>query len=231
MRVRGAVRVERIEDDMNSNSQKNTYFAGPLNLNRSTKQADTVTGYKLSLNENEFNALDLLVSRAGEMLTFEQIYEAAWQKEDGSDNREAARIGFEKLIKQVRKAGEGFMWIEYTPEFGYSFRTYWGHNWHTRNNKILPPVVKIPNARSQEKKTKRSLAPILTAVCAAAAVFAFVITTYLYDPNPGGQIIDEGQIPLAEPNLDEEEEPDDIETEPDDPDDPLEPDEEDTEID
>ena len=117
--------VTFIADD----AQKSQYFTGPLNLNRKTKQADTVMGTKLPLVENEFEALDLLAAREDVTLTFEQLYTAVWDEGDGTDNRDAAHVGLDNLIYQVNSAGEGFMWIEHKPETGYVFRTRWGHNW------------------------------------------------------------------------------------------------------
>ena len=114
---------------MSDRSKENKYFSGPLNLYRETKSADTVMGTELTLDEKEFNALDMLVAREGEPITFEQLYEAVWEDPDYADGRDAARAAMWNLIEQVSSAGKGFMRIEYTPEVGYTFRTHWGHNW------------------------------------------------------------------------------------------------------
>ena len=106
------------------------YFAGPLNINRQTRKADTVMGTVLPLDEEEFAALDMLVAQEGEWFTFEHLYTTLWSAKDDADDRKAAQTRLDNLIKQVRIAGEGFMWIECKPEAGYRFRTRWGHNWH-----------------------------------------------------------------------------------------------------
>ena len=113
----------------NDRIQAIQYFAGPLNLNRKTKQATTVTGIELKLDTDEFNALDILAAQEGEIITFERLYEAVWNVGNGSRGRCAALTKLEKLmvilIRKVDETGEGLMWIEYKPETGYCFQTSW----------------------------------------------------------------------------------------------------------
>jgi len=104
---------------------------GPLNLHRNSKKADTVFQTVLYIDEKEFDALVILAEREGDTVTFEHLYRSVWDEWDGMDQRAAAEMGLGKLINEVRKAGEGFMWIEHSPDKGYSFRTRWGHNWKT----------------------------------------------------------------------------------------------------
>ena len=54
------------------------YFVGPLNLNRHTKQANTVMGMPLVLDERGFDALDMLAWREGTPFTSGQLYSAVW---------------------------------------------------------------------------------------------------------------------------------------------------------
>ena len=112
------------------NALEYLHIAGPLNLNRRTKQADTVMGTILPLNETEFAALDMLAENEGDWLTFEQLYSAFWALENDTDNRDVARAGMDNIVSLVKSAGEGFMWIENKPGDSYTFRTRWGHNWH-----------------------------------------------------------------------------------------------------
>ena len=91
-------------------------------------------GISLILDEHEFDALDMLAARENRSLTFEQLYTNVWNAGDYSDSRDVARIKLEKLVDQVGEAGQGFMWIEYSPESGYTFRTWWAHNWKTQKN-------------------------------------------------------------------------------------------------
>ena len=85
------------------------YFAGPLNLDRETGRADTAFGAELILNENEFDALDMLAIREGQPVTFQQLYEAVWEKPDGSGSMAAAKEALEMLIIKVAEAGGRFM--------------------------------------------------------------------------------------------------------------------------
>jgi DNA-binding response OmpR family regulator len=105
------------------------YVVGPLNIDRRTKQANTVLGAILPLDTAEFEALDMLAARAGEPLTFERLYTAVWAVGDGPCEREAARLSLNHLLRQVNEAGAGFMWMEYEPETGYTLNIRWGRDW------------------------------------------------------------------------------------------------------
>ena len=110
---------------MKKDTDTTQYFSGPLNLDRKTKQATTVMGLEVPLDADEFNALDILVASEGEVLTFEKLYTSVWKKEDDSCSRSMAQAILENVIKKISETGKGFMWIEYKPESGYSFRTNW----------------------------------------------------------------------------------------------------------
>jgi len=106
------------------------HLTGPLNLNRLTKKATTAMGAELILDEKEFDALEMLAAHEGEPLSLETIYRAVWgDAGDGACDREAARSGLSNLIRQVDKAGKGFIWIEHNPNTGYNLQTRWAHNW------------------------------------------------------------------------------------------------------
>jgi len=113
-------------------------FAGPLNLNRSTKAAGTVMGSDIVLGENDFEALFLLALNEGKHLTFEQLYEAAWGNSEEAANLDLANSALNDLMQLINRIGDGFMWIEHTPELGYIFKTRWGHNWRTQSSDIEP---------------------------------------------------------------------------------------------
>ena len=126
-----------MEHDIKVNTDPNVldikgqkFTAGPLNLNRYTKQANTIMGTELVLGENDFEALDLLVSNEGKYLSFQQLYEAAWSKSDYTDSIDTSYTALHNLIMQVNNAGERFMWIEKVPGTGYIFKTRWGQNWN-----------------------------------------------------------------------------------------------------
>lgn len=124
------------ENGITCDKKTNLYFVGPLNLDRQTKQANTVMGTELFLNANEFDALDMLAAQEDEPLTFEQLYNAVWGEGDNAYNREAAYEKMLDLAEQVDAAGKGFMWIEHCPQAGYTFRTNWGHNWQTGKKRL-----------------------------------------------------------------------------------------------
>ena len=115
---------------MSNLEQTYQYFVGPLNLDRRVKQASTVTGVNLTLNAGEFDALDILAEMEDTHLTFERLYSALRDKGNCSREHETVKLMLDSLSRKVNDAGEGFMWIEYDPEMGYTFKTRWGHNWH-----------------------------------------------------------------------------------------------------
>jgi len=214
---------------MNEYSQNHLFFVGPLNLNSNTKQADTVTGAELAISETEFDALDILAMREGETLSFDQLYNAVWRTEEGDDCRETARSELEHLIDEVREAGMGFMWIDYVPEKGYTFRTHWGHNWHSNGKTPVMPDRDNVTVMAKSAHTVRFRALVAVAAGAAAVI---VIVLMLFktdtvhiglpvphvhtvagdtvDPNDfisleenDPVIFDDGEIPLAMPQFTE----------------------------
>ena len=125
------------EKKIDDYGQVSVYFVGPLNLNRRTKQATTVMGLKLSLCADEFDALDILAAREDEPMTFDLLYSEVWGARDGSYKRESAYQMLNNLVRKVKDAGAGFMWIEYEAESGYTFRTHWSHNWQSSKAKAI----------------------------------------------------------------------------------------------
>ena len=122
-----------MSDIKHDENQITQYFVGPLNLNRQDKRATTVMGTELTLDADEFDALDMLAECEGDPLTFERLYETVWSEGDCSRDRSVALMRLENLIGKISEIGEGLMWIEYEPETGYSFRTRWEHNLQKRN--------------------------------------------------------------------------------------------------
>ena len=105
--------------------QEPVFCIGPLNLNRITKTASTSLGISLPIDENEFDALYMLATREGEPQTFERLYAAVWDAAEGSFGRESARQILRSLTRKVKEASADFMWIEYEPNSGYTFRIHW----------------------------------------------------------------------------------------------------------
>ena len=89
-------------------------------------------GSDIVLGENDFEALFLLALNEGKYVTFQSLYEAAWGKSESTDSLDFASSALENLIKQINRTGDGFMWIEHSPEMGYRFKTAWGHNWRKK---------------------------------------------------------------------------------------------------
>ena len=117
------------------NIAENYYCVGPLNINKKLKRAIMPSGAELELDDNEFAALDMLAAHEGQPLAFETIYTAIWQKEDSECVRFTARQALGELMTQVRMIGDGFIWIEYSLENGYTFRTEWGLKWWVDRDK------------------------------------------------------------------------------------------------
>ena len=130
------------QDDANTDVYYgNDYiFAGPLNLNMMTRQANTVMGVDIDLGENDFEALYLLSTKENEYLTFQQLYEAAWGRSESTDSIDFASAALYNLVEQINNVGDQFMWIEHQPGIGYRFITRWGHNWRgNRNSNVNNP--------------------------------------------------------------------------------------------
>jgi len=183
------------------------YCIGPLNLNRQTKQASTVFKAELSLDGKEFDALDILAAREGEFLTFEQLYNAVWDEKDGSDRRDAARLGINNILSQINEAGDGFMWIGYEPDRGYVFKTRWGHN---KNEWKSPEAtVFLKDAKKSHKMRQGQYIRWIAAILAAVFIMAAISIANLiinrgnesgYEPEFIYMEIEDEMIPLGEPD-------------------------------
>jgi len=179
------------------------HFVGPLNLNRQTKQADTVMGAKLCLNAKEFDALDILATHEGEALTFEMIYTAIWDAGDGTCNANEAQKALDNLLSQVKETGKGFMWINHT-ELGYIFQSRWGHNWKEQKKvpNFFPLSNNVPFAKARKKR------PIIALFTGASLVAASLLLTLVIFPRQNESEVDmvyipDRPIPLAAPDFGE----------------------------
>jgi len=204
--------VELNDKKSRKDPRNNQYFAGPLNLNRVSKQADTVMGTKLSLEADEFDALDFLASQEGSPISFEQLYKVVWASHYADCNRDTARVIMDSLMKQVRLVGEGFMWIEYKPESGYSFRTLWGRSWQTGDKSSIiqafspaPAVKKTPRMSnvSRPEIFQRRLALAMAGMGMTVMAAAMVLTILLNGQAPELFPIEDVQVPLASPGFEE----------------------------
>lgn len=94
---------------------------GPLLLDTQAMRA-TVNDEDLRLDEQEFDALYLLVQREGRHLTQEELYKAVWEPLDGADRRAAARAAMGNLSSKLAAARGAGVWIDALPESRFVLR-------------------------------------------------------------------------------------------------------------
>ena len=191
------------------------YSVGPLDINRAAKKAGTVMGAELILDENEFDILDMLASREGEYVTFDELYKANWKLSESHDGKETARTAIDELIKKVSFDGCGFMWIDYSPEAGYIFKTRWGNNWNPQSeiSTIEPakgaseddttPVKVIIRRRSRSAEYIAGVSAIAAAII---LMLLFLFNTLILKPpdvEPLFKIVEDTSIPLAQPDIED----------------------------
>jgi len=191
------------------------YSAGPLNINRSAKIADTVMGAELILDDNEFDVLDILASREGEYVTFSELYTVIWEMSGSRDSKETAHATIDDLIKKVSTDGYGFMWIDYSPEAGYIFKTHWGYNWNSQDGTSSLEPVKGPTEdyttpiRLTIRRRSRS-AEYIAGVGAIAAGIILMLLFLFNSPilntpetEPLFLVVEDTNVPLAQPNFED----------------------------
>ena len=147
-----------IEYDSNVyNYTSQMYFVGPLNIDRTTRQASTIMRVDITLGENDFEALDMLASGEGEYFTFEQLYEAAWGNYETTKSIDYATAALDSLVLQINNVGNNFMWIEHTRDKGYIFKTKWGRKWDKHYDTSGYSPIKIKTFTVTPKSTKASV--------------------------------------------------------------------------
>ena len=109
-------------------SLNHIFIAGPLTLNRYNNLAHITPDTRMQLSPDEFETLSILAAHEDITLTFEQLYNAVWDRGDSADKRDEARECITNIVKQVNTAGNGFVWIDSNPSSGYIFQTKWAHN-------------------------------------------------------------------------------------------------------
>ena len=157
------------------------YTAGPLNINRQTRQAKTIMGTDIVLGENDFEALDLLVLNEGEYLTFQQLYEESWGKSPATDSLDYAFSAISNLVIQINNVGEDFMWIENKPGAGYTFKTRWGQAWNEQREVYDPRRVmafSITPVKAGAGKRRLSRVSKTTAITGAGALVAAIVLVF-----------------------------------------------------
>ena len=108
----------------------NYVIAGPLNLNKRMKRADTVMGERLQLNPRQFRVLLMLVSNEGVSTSFEELHMYMTPPEEKKCTVPEARDVINSLVNIVNISGRGFAKIDKLPDDEYVFATKWGMDWH-----------------------------------------------------------------------------------------------------
>ena len=209
-------------NDINMLDEKRQkYTAGPLNLNRRTKQATTVMGTDLQLGDYDFEALDLMVSNEGEYLTLQQLSEVSWSKSPTPENTEESQTSLNNLIQQINNAGGEFMWVENKPGKGFTFKTRWGQTWN-EPIEVDPFTLQSTRARTtlpnttvnieKSKKQRPSRTALLTGAGALVATFLLVLlllySTGIIAPTSAEPLyidVQDTNIPLASPEFEDPE--------------------------
>lgn len=101
---------------------KRFWESGPLVLD-TLKSRAIVEDKIVHLTEEQFDALYLLVQREGETMSFEDLYQSAWEIPDsGNCRRYAARQELKELTAKFSTTGKGVVQIEMLPEDRFCFR-------------------------------------------------------------------------------------------------------------
>jgi len=196
------------------------YCVGPLNLNKLAKRACTAMGVELFLDEKTFDVLDMLASRVGDYFSTEELCRAVCEGPETPDGKEIARHLVDNLLKLIAAAGHGFMWIEYSPDAGYVFKTHWGHNWKTQSIPVMPETVDEPTAEELtaailkfRKRQGRYRPPLAAVIAGAVTVAAAIILALLFllnapvfqpaDVAPAYAEFDDPRVPLASFDLED----------------------------
>src|SRR5215813_3321390 len=105
-------------------------------------------GAKVRLQEQPFRALALLVERAGEVVTRQELAAALWQDGTHVDFEQGIRTAIKKLRHALRDSPARPRWIETVGRRGYRFI-----------GEIASERIGAPSPRARRAPTARSLGP------------------------------------------------------------------------
>jgi len=209
--------LDRKIDEMSNPYTEDRYIAGPLNLNRRTKQADTAMGTQIVLKAKDFEALDLLATNEGEYISFEDLYKIAWGTSKETASISHAKASLNNLVSQVNTAGNKFMQIENNQKGSYKLITHWGNSWKNRNNTARETLNTSASSNNkthkstkpniESKKRRFSYKTLLTGAGVIAVVALITLLLYLTGvisqsaTEPLYIDIEEPGVPLAAPNV------------------------------
>jgi hypothetical protein len=118
----------RVVDENTIREASEIFIAGPLNINKSTRMANTVYGVDLDLGEKEFDALALLAAYEGEAVDIHTLHNVMFVEETDNikeSKNEVYQI-LDALLDKVNRIGDGFMKIEKCEKTNdFTFTTSW----------------------------------------------------------------------------------------------------------
>jgi len=171
---------------MSSGYTNDIYIAGPLNLNRATKQADTAMGTHIELKPKDFEALDLLATNLGKYISFDALYNAAWGTSKETANFNYAKASLNTMIFQINTTGNKFMQIESDHDDNYKLVTHWGNSWKNRNSTVQYETSiseyytdNIQNTIGQRKEDRKRRFIYKTLLSGAGAIAVAVIVALI----------------------------------------------------
>ena len=174
-------------------------IAGPLNLNRKTKQA-TMMSTTFDLSTKEFDLLLMLAENESQPLTFEALCDTVLDKEYSC--KVTVQTELNSLSKKVQEIGMGFIWIDYMPDIGYTFNSLWGRKLQTDRQNVNSPTsitdIKKKQYAGSLRKYNTKGHKIAYASVATAAGLALMLT--LFGNDDYGQDfyhLDDRAVPLA----------------------------------
>ena len=191
-------------------------FAGPLNFDMMNRQVSTVTGGEINLDANEFEALYILATNEDTYITIGQLCDV-YRRKGAADNIDHVSAALENLMHKINQTGDGFMWIESTPEAGYKFKTRWGRKWNkTETVKTPAPVdvitpknitnikehIRKPSSLQLTSLVIKGLGSIAAAIMIVLLLLysAGIISTQKPEPILIEVDIEDQSVPLASPD-------------------------------
>lgn len=93
---------------------------GELELNRQERTL-TKAGQPVHLTPNEFALLHCLMSHAGELVPYKELFRVIWDLERGGDRRRLRTL-VRQMRKKIQPCGTSFSYLGTEPGFGYRFR-------------------------------------------------------------------------------------------------------------
>jgi|GEM_PF-5812984 len=184
--------------------QKNI-FAGPININGTTKQITTAMGTSFDVNALEYEILVLLVLHENTSFSIEDINHHLTQSNISTTHADIKK-SIIYICNKISILGEGFAWIEPSPNNQYTFKTKWGHNWqqiHNDTQKIAAESLIFVKKQAIKKQITTRKVMTITGLIAVsilmAVVFQFIGMTPVSVPDNNYVYVafDDTDVPLG----------------------------------